>query len=124
MFKHCFIFHEHPQTMEFLLRDKKWVGALVGLVVPFVAFALLLMLNDWLEASKFRLPGNQTFAFDEKTLYVLAVCANLLPFRFYRLRRLDDTLTGIVLPTLVYVALFFVWYLLFPTFRLGVVEGI
>jgi hypothetical protein len=110
--------------MNFLLQDKKWVGALVGLVVPFVSFAILLMVNDWLDASKFRLPGNQSFAFDEKTLFALSVCCNLLPFRFYRVRRMDETMSGIVLPTIVYVGLFFVWYLMYPTFRLGVVKGI
>lgn len=109
--------------MDFFFQNKRWVGALVGLLVPFVSFAVLLMFNGWLDNSGVKLPGNQSLAFDEKTIFVLAVCINLIPFGMYRKRRLDEAMAGVILPTLLYVSVYFVWYLLFPEFRLGVVQG-
>jgi hypothetical protein len=38
-----------------------------------------------------------------RTILLLAICTNLIPFQIAKSRRWDDTLRGIVFPTLVYV---------------------
>ena len=116
-------------------RNNLLFGALMGLVTPFVSLAVLMMLNDkgvfaWIVkmlGKFFKLFSGAVqdvneFQFDEKTLFVFAVCCNLIPFRFYRKHRLDLSLNGIVLTTFLYVIVFFIWYMYFPSITLHTVK--
>lgn len=43
-----------------------------------------------------------------RTLALLGICFNLIPFNICRKRKWDDTMRGIVFPTLLYVG-FWIW---------------
>lgn len=89
-----------------LNRDSIIFGLVVGLIVPFVGYAILMMLNEALEVMNFTTKGGGVFSISEKLLLLMAVCLNLIPFHYFRNHRLDFSMRGIVFPTLIYV---FAW---------------
>jgi amino acid permease len=101
-------------------KNNWWFGFILGLAVPIVGMGTLLMVNDMIaEIRLIELPdGGGVFRFSDKTLFVLAVCCTLIPFRYFSRHRLDRSMSGIIAATIFYVALFFVWYLMYPNFSL------
>lgn len=88
--------------------NKVWVGLAIGLVVPFVGYAVLLMLNEQLGGLGWEVQGNQFEGFSEKLLRLLAICLNLIPFTWGQRQRMDDLMRGVFIPTLLYVMVWMV----------------
>jgi hypothetical protein len=77
-------------------KDHLAFGAMIGAVVPVVIYLLL-------ELITFKNGGVDQPVFDEKTRLVLAIVANMLPFRQYMLKmKLEQTGKGILLVTFIY----------------------
>jgi hypothetical protein len=91
-----------------------FAGIVIGAVVPFVGYAILLEANDYIRAAHIAIGSTVFDGFSERLLMALSICLNLLPFHYFRKVRYDDALRGIVFPTLLFVL---GWCLL----RLGVV---
>ncbi len=87
-----------------MLNNRLWVGLVWGALVPFVSYALLLVLQEQLA-----LATGKTI-FQERTLLLIAICANLIPFQLFQRRRALFAMRGIIILTLVYSA---VWVFLF-----------
>jgi hypothetical protein len=85
----------------FLNRDALWVGVIVGLLVPFVGYAVLLMLYEQVEALGWIQKGG---------LSIVAICLNLWPLNVYQKKRFTDSMRGIVLPTGLYVIIWVVYF--------------
>ena len=81
-------------------RNQIWVGTLTGLLIPFVSYAVLLMisekLDEWLP--EYTADGESVLA--PRTLYLLAICCNLLPFHFFNSRRAVKAMRGIIIATI------------------------
>ena len=93
------------------MENEKWAllkGLLIGLAVPFVAYATLQMVAEQLFAWEI-LPDANTFRV--RTLLMLGICCNLLPMRFFRLRKLDASMRGVVIATTLCAAvwIFYFW---------------
>jgi hypothetical protein len=99
--------------------DKIWIGVLVGMVVPFVGYALLLFLLEQLDAVESLTSNGLNFDFKERTLGVLALALNLvISMQYFRKRRADKAMRGVLLATLLYGAIwiyFFGSQLLYPS---------
>lgn len=99
--------------------DKIWIGLLVGLVVPFVGYALLLLILEQLAAIESLADNRLNFDFKSRTLSVLALALNLIiSMRFFRNKRANQGMRGVLLATLVYGAIwiyFFGKQLLYPS---------
>ena len=78
-------------------------GIAVGLILPFVGYAIFLEINDYLATSPIPLGNNVFDGFSQRLLGILAICLNLLPFNYFRKNRYDEGLRGIVFPTVLYV---------------------
>jgi hypothetical protein len=80
------------------------MGIVLGAIVPVIGFFCLEQLFDFLS-----LKGVIAEAVGEglmkrlKTVGLIAICFNLIPFEICRSKRYDETLRGIVFPTLIYV---------------------
>ena len=79
------------------------VGIALGAFVPFVGYALLLELNDYIIAAHFAVGSHLFTGFSAQLLMALSICLNLLPFHYFKKVRYDDTMRGIVFPTLLFV---------------------
>ncbi len=86
-------------------KDSILFGILVGFAVPFVSYAILLTINEFVyDADVIAMPRGEKFQFSEKLLMTIAICANIIPFQFFRKRYMDVAMRGVMFPTLAYVA--------------------
>lgn len=80
-----------------LRRDKLLIGFAVGAVLPVLAYFLL--------SNLFAVVAGLTdfpLEFRERTLTLVAVCVNLLPFRAYNGMRATQAMRGVLLATGLY----------------------
>ncbi len=91
-------------------RNMLWFGLLIGLVLPFVGYALLLMIYDGLESAGALSGRGFSANFRQRTLGIVAVCLNLIPLNFFQKKRLTQSMRGLVLATLVYAVIWFVYF--------------
>lgn len=85
-------------------------GIIMGLAFPIVAYAILLMLNDAIYDWELIPVGNNFFQFSEKLLVTVAVCSNIIPFQYFKRNWTDNSMRGIIFPTLFYVGLWIYTY--------------
>jgi dolichyl-phosphate-mannose--protein O-mannosyl transferase len=84
------------------MRDQLWFGFLIGVVVPFVGYAVLMMILEQLGASETLGETRLNFDFKERTLTLLALALNLIPMRIFMRAYTNKALRGLVLATLAY----------------------
>lgn len=96
--------------MDFLKRDNFILGLLIGLAVPIMAYGILLTLYDFLDTLNIISDLGYSLNFRTRTLALFAICANLLPFHYYKKQHLDNTMRGLVFPTMLFIVLWFVFY--------------
>ena len=93
-----------------LKKDSILLGIGIGLVVPFVGYALLLELYDQLAANGVISDIGLSESSRKRTIALLALCLNLIPFILYNRRWYYNTMRGIVFPTVFYAALWFIYF--------------
>lgn len=94
----------------FFKQNKLWIGSILGVLIPFVGFALLLSLNEFIFENGNLGSGSDEAIFDRNSLFLFAICLNLIPFSFYQRRRLNRSMRGVLGATLVYAL---IWLYLF-----------
>lgn len=91
---------------DLLNKDNFFWGALLGFVIPALAFLLIRFLAST--------AGNDEFyikPFGEDSMQVYAIVANLIPFRIYMInKQLDRTGRGLIFATFVLVIAYFIVY--------------
>lgn len=81
-------------------KDHLAFGAMIGAVLPVIVYSLL-------EQITFNSSGTDHALFDDKTKMVLAIVANMLPFRQYMLKmKFEQTGKGILLVTFIYAFIY------------------
>ena len=90
--------------------DRLYIGILVGLLIPFTAYGILLSLYDKLDALDLLHPEGFTATFRERTVALLAIVANVIPMHFFNRRFMLSSLRGLIFPTLLYVILWMYFY--------------
>ena len=90
-------------------RNQVWWGLLIGLIVPFIAYALLLMMYEQLDALDIT-NGGMGDMHRERTVGLLAIAANIIPINIFKRKYQVNNMRGIVLATLVYVVVWVVLY--------------
>lgn len=89
-------------------RNALWFGLAIGLVLPFVGYALLLMIYDGLESTGALSGRGFSANFRQRTLGIVAICLNLIPLNFFQKKRLTQSMRGLVLATLIYAVVWFI----------------
>lgn len=93
-----------------LAKNEIWVGVVVGVLVPFVGYALLLMLSEWLDAALAIYKQNKVSIIDTNTLLLLAICLNLVPFHLFDRNRQRKSMRGVMLITLILGVFWVIYY--------------
>lgn len=86
-----------------LEKDSLILGILLGLAVPFVGYAIFLMIFEQIAASEWLSSDTRTISFRARTIAVLAICLNIIPFRIYQKKWYQTTMRGVMIATLFYV---------------------
>lgn len=80
------------------------IGLLLGAIIPVIGFVLFEGIFNGLElAGLIEEATVSSMGRRQRTIALLAICTNLLPFNFAKKRKLDNIMRGIIFPTLVYV---------------------
>lgn len=98
-------------------RDKLLIGLVIGLVVPFVGYAIIAMILDAIQTSESMIDSRLNFDFQTRTLSLLALALNLLPMRYFMNNYANKALRGLVLATMVYGGVWLYYFgmqLLYP----------
>ncbi len=85
-------------------KDSIIMGLAVGAIVPVVGYMFIDFVFDLLV--DFNLMSYVRDGLDTRrarTILLLAICFNLIPFNISKRRQWDDTMRGIIFPTLIYV---------------------
>ena len=94
--------------MTILQKDKFWLGLLIGLCVPIAMYGILLTVVDVIDQNFLPPDVSISRGFRERTLSVLAICSNLIPFHLYKRNYCDNTMRGLIIPTIGLV-IFWIW---------------
>lgn len=90
--------------------DKFWIGGLVGLAIPFVGYAIILIVLEQL--SDVDSLSNLNFDFRTRTLGLLAIALNIIPIQLFTKKRANQGVRGVVVISMIYAA---VWLFQFGT---------
>lgn len=82
--------------------DKFWIGGLVGLAIPFVGYAIILIVLEQL--SDVDSLSNLNFDFRTRTLGLLAIALNIIPIQFFTKKRANQGVRGVVVVSMIYAA--------------------
>ncbi|MEM6395647.1 MAG: hypothetical protein AAF741_04815 [Bacteroidota bacterium] len=85
--------------------DHILVGIVAGLLVPFVAYAVLIQVSDWLSGAYGR-----SVTFTPRTLALVGICANVLVVALFRQRYFNKAIKGVFVVTMVLAAVWFYLY--------------
>ena len=94
----------------FLNKDAILTGVVIGILVPFIGYALLLEIYDRLAASGMISDIGLSETFRLRTIALLAICLNLIPFIIYNRKWFYNTMRGIVFPTVLYAIIWFIYF--------------
>jgi len=91
-------------------RDKLWIGLIMGLLIPFVGYALLLTLFEQLDAAGFLSSEGFSPNFRQRTLTIVALCLNIFPFNYAYRQRAIHVMRGISIVTVLYAAAWVIYF--------------
>lgn len=91
-------------------RNNLWIGLAIGLLIPFVGYAFLLVLYEQIETWGVGSTTGFSPTFRERTLAVIAICLNLIPVNRFRRRGLNETMRGIIFATMLYVLVWVIYF--------------
>ncbi len=91
-----------------LKRNSILLGIVVGTLLPFVGYALLLEVYDQLDAYGYISDYGMSENFRNRTTALLAICLNLIPFLIFNRMWHIKSMRGMIFPTVLYA---FAWVL-------------
>jgi amino acid permease len=91
-------------------RNQIWVGVVAGILVPFVAYAFLLMLSEKLDTWFPELTTDGESVIAPRTVYLLAICTNLIPFHLMDRQRLTKAMRGTIIATFILGVIWLVYF--------------
>lgn len=80
-------------------RNEIWIGLVVGLLVPAVGYFILFELFGLLESGGAASETGLSPNFRRRTLFIVALALNLIPMNYYRRRRWELSMRGVVIAT-------------------------
>lgn len=96
-------------------KDSIVAGLILGVLIPFVGYAIWLEIYDQLEAADM-ISAFQVGDFRRRTSALLGICLNLIPFTFFNRKRFFNSMRGVMFPTIIYG---FIWFFYFGVHMLG-----
>ena len=91
--------------------DSIFIGLALGAVFPVIGFIMTETIFGLLtDMNLMEQAGTGVYSKRTRTVALIAICFTLIPFNFSKRRRWDDTMRGIIFPTLLYVGLWLYKY--------------
>jgi len=93
-----------------MLQDKVIIGLVIGFILPTVGYAILLELYDLMSGGGIISDEGLSQTFRERTIALLAICFNLIPFTFFNKKRMHNGMRGLVFPTVLFVMVWLFYF--------------
>ncbi len=90
--------------------DKILYGVLIGILLPFIGLALLMIINEEIAQLNLETASGVFDGLSDRLIRLLAICLNLIPFTFFQRQRMDKGLRGVIFPTVIYAMIWFALY--------------
>jgi len=85
-------------------KDSIFTGLVIGAIVPVLGYIAVEFIFGLLtQMGLMEYVSSTGSSRRMRTLALIGICCNLIPFNIARRQKLDDTMRGIVFPTLLYV---------------------
>lgn len=91
-------------------RNKIQFGILFGFILPLIMWAFLYAFFDLLSMLQLSSLTDLSPNFRMRTITILAIAANLIPFRIFNKRNYLQAMRGLVFPTVLYAVIWFFYY--------------
>lgn len=85
-------------------------GMLSGTLLPIVAYALFILLQDTLVNTGVMPQEWGVSKSLERTIGILAICSNLLLIHYFNNNRSTNAMRGLIFPTIAFVVIWFIRY--------------
>ena len=86
-----------------LNQNKIIIGLICGLIIPFVAYAIILSVYDFGDTQGWFDSSSVSETFRSRTQGLLAIATNLITINVFRRKRHEDSMRGVVIATSIYV---------------------
>jgi len=94
-----------------LKKDSILIGIIIGLAVPFVGYAIVMIIFEQLVAAGLMDPASSSISSRRmRTIGLIAICTIIIPIQFFKNKRCDKTIRGLSFPFLFYVCLWIYIY--------------
>ncbi|MDX1683766.1 MAG: hypothetical protein R3275_00955 [Saprospiraceae bacterium] len=93
-----------------LNKDHVWIGMVFGLLVPFVAYGIILFIYDQLDAAGITDSSGMGQFYRERTVGLLAIAANIIPINIFKRRYQINNMRGVLIATMIYVVIWVIRY--------------
>ena len=80
------------------------IGLILGTLIPVLGYLSIDAIFNVLDQAGIMDPDGFSFTWRERTTSLLAICMNLIPFQIYKNKRHDQSMRGLIFPTLCFVA--------------------
>lgn len=91
-------------------KDKIIIGLILGFLLPVVGYAILLEIYDQLGSNGLISDEGLSRTFRDRTIALLAICFNLIPFSYFNKNRMHNGMRGLVFPTVVFVIIWVFYF--------------
>ena len=88
------------------------IGFAMGATIPVIGFAVIQYIFDWMmDAGIIGALGSPHSVVKRiRTIAVLAIALNLIPFQIYKGRRSSDTMRGVLIATFIYAVIWIIYF--------------
>jgi hypothetical protein len=91
-------------------KDSVWTGIALGFVVPMITYGLLFLIYSFMDSIGVFSDVGFAEDFRTRTLGLISICANLVLMQRYRKSYRNETIRGILISSMLWVA---VWFFIF-----------
>lgn len=85
-------------------------GILLGIILPIVGLFFWHSVFELLSKGGIMNPDGFSFTWRERTTSLLAICMNLIPFQLYKNRRYEQSMRGLIFPTVIFVIIWVYYF--------------
>jgi amino acid permease len=88
-----------------------WIGILIGIAIPIVGYAIVLIIFEKLAKAGLIQSSQGMFSIaQERTIWVLGIMFNMIPFQYFKFKKADRAMTGVVMMTILAVFIWLFYY--------------
>lgn len=91
-------------------KNNLFIGLGLGIFIPLATFLLLYFLFGQLETAGIASGRGFSPSFRQRTLAIVAICLNIIPFNIFQKRRFTQSMRGLSIATVVYAMIWVAYF--------------